>query len=154
DLLDVIFSPDGKMLAAPGKENTVALYEAATGEFITHLGGLKLPGHPEDRVSVRSLAFSPDGRVLATSSSGDDKVRLWEVASGKEIVRVDGLKHCGGGERTWWDNCLVAFSPDGRLLATAVSERNFRKCTDLAVTLWDVATGKEMIRLVGHRNLI
>ncbi|HEY7428307.1 MAG TPA: sigma-70 family RNA polymerase sigma factor [Gemmataceae bacterium] len=151
---EVVFSPDGRMLATPGKDNTVILYEADTGELITHLGGLKLSGQREDPVSVRFLAFSPDGRVLATSSSGDEKVRLWEVASGKEIVQLDGLKHCGDGKQTWWDSCVLAFSPDGCMLATAVPERHFWKDADLAVTLWEVPTGKEITRLAGHRNFI
>jgi hypothetical protein len=82
---------------------------------------------------------------------------LWEVASGKEIGQLDGYKHReekrqGYGGRN--NGCVLTFSPDGRTLATAVPERNGNHGEDLAVTLWDVATCKEIARLAGHRNLI
>jgi WD40 repeat protein len=56
---------------------------------------------------VREVAFTPDGRLLATSSI-DRTARVWEVASGQERTRVTHEGIVRG----------VAFSPDGRLLAT------------------------------------
>src|SRR5262249_52488510 len=58
---------------------------------------------------VRGVAFSPDGRLLA-STSDDETVRLWEVAAEEEVRKLTG--HTGGINS-------VAFSPDGRLLASA-----------------------------------
>jgi WD40 repeat protein len=58
---------------------------------------------------VVSLALSPDGRYLATSSSGT--VRVWETANGAEVSRIEE----GGRD--------PLFSPDGRLLATIASDR-------------------------------
>jgi Tol biopolymer transport system component len=73
-----------------------------------------------------TAAFSPDSQVLATGSR-DKMVRLWEVASGKEI-------HCLRGHRQWIVN--VSFSPDGKTLTSA--------CAAGTVRVWDTATGKEL----------
>jgi hypothetical protein len=156
----VVFSPDSRLLAAPGEGNTVSLWEVATGKPVGQLGGLKLRGRQGSEAEVRFLAFSPNGRVIATSSSGDDKVRLWEVASGKQIGQLDVYKHreekrpSPSGGIYWMNGCVLAFSPDGRMLATTVPQRNGMNGEDLAVTLWEVASGKEIGRLAGHRNLI
>jgi len=77
--------------------------------------------------SVRSLAFSHDGRYLATV--GDDKtVRIWDVRGGQELRAF-------GGHRT--PITAVAFSPDDRLLAT-VSH------TESLVKVWEIETAKEL----------
>jgi hypothetical protein len=69
---------------------------------------------------VRSVAFSPDGRLLA-SGSDDGTVKLWDVATGQEVRTLSGHT----------DSVLsVAFSPDGRLLASG--------SWDKTVKLWDV----------------
>jgi uncharacterized protein (TIGR03067 family) len=89
---------------------------------------------------VRTVAFSPDGRLVLSGSGfpeGDKTLRLWEAASGKEIRRFQGHT----------DQVLSAvFSPDGR---RALSSSN-----DRTVRLWDVATGKEMLILRGHEGPI
>jgi tetratricopeptide (TPR) repeat protein len=84
---------------------------------------------------VRSVAFSPDGRLLA-SGSNDQTIKLWEVASG-------GLKQTLGGRRNWV--LSVAFSPDGRLLASAD--------LDNTIKLWDVASGTLRQTLRGQPRL-
>jgi len=94
------------------------------------------------------MAFSPDGRLLATAGAGGD-ARLWEVASGA-LVRT--VTH--GSARD------VAFSPDGRLLATAgggsVQAAGIAAAalTDMSAWLWDVATGALVRGLAGHAGQV
>jgi WD40 repeat protein len=72
--------------------------------------------------SIESIAFAPDGKTIA-SASADHTVRLWDVASGKE---VGVLRHNGRVNS-------VAFAPDGKTLASG---------SDEGATLWSMATGK------------
>ncbi len=86
--------------------------------------------------SVSSVAFSPDGRYLA-SGSRDKTVRLWERETGKLVRSLEG--------HTDWVTS-VAFSPDGRYLASGG--------WDNTVRLWEWETGKLVRTLEGHTALV
>jgi hypothetical protein len=86
--------------------------------------------------AVSGVAFSPDGRLLATGSR-DATVRLWDVTAG--TTRRSLVSHTG-------ETSGVAFSPDGTLLATAGDDR--------IVRLWDVAAGMTVRSLAGHTGYV
>jgi WD40 repeat protein len=104
------------------------------------------------------MAFSPDGRLLATADSGMDRrpgapvvrdrgwrpalpsgtARVWDTATGRCLRTVSG--HANGVE-------CVAFSPDGRLLVTADLGR------DGTVRVWDTATGRRLHTIAGYTDV-
>src|SRR6185437_12091955 len=94
----------------------------------SHLARI-LTGHDRE---VMGVAFSPDGRLLATASS-DGTARLWDPATGEHRRTLTG------------EVSGVAFSPDGRLLATA---------SDQTARLWDPATGEHRRTLTGHDGAV
>ena len=92
--------------------------------------------------SIRSLAFSPDGRVLA-SACPNQPIRLWDPATGQQISKLEA------GTDLY---CRLVFSPSGSTLAAfAVRAQGQTQICQHDVVLWDVATGKTR-RLEGYRH--
>jgi WD40 repeat protein len=117
-ILGVAYSPDGLLIASASGDETVKLWDTATGREVH-----TLKGHVK---TADRVVFSPDGRTLA-SSGWDGTIKLWNVTTGVEVRTLRRDKYNVRG---------LAFSPDGRTLA-ACSEAG-------ALKLWDPATGKEI----------
>jgi WD40 repeat protein/Tfp pilus assembly protein PilF len=134
----VTFSPDGRVLAvsSPGE---IELRDAGTGDAIGRLvynaGGRRVE---VDRHFIRGggpeAAFSPDGKLLIVATTPP---QLWEVRTCKLLHNLTGHAGIVPG---------VAFSPDGRRVATAA--------TDSTVRLWDVQSGQEVLILRGHARRV
>lgn len=94
--------------------------------------------------SVTSIAFSPNGRLLA-SGSDDNSIKIWDTTTGHLLRNItEPIFNASTRSVGTIDN--VAFSPDGRLLASSHSS--------FVVKLWDVETGKELRRLNGAEQAI
>jgi WD40 repeat protein len=147
----IAYSPDGKILASGGRDNVVRLFDAASGKEIRRLVGHAARSYnpPTDASNpfdllvtatgeggVNSVAFSPDGKTLA-SGGWDDTVRLWDVQTGKQLRKIDAHKAMVAH---------VAFSPDGKVLAS-------RGGLDGAVRLWDPLTGTRLQQFTGLSNI-
>ena len=131
-IYSVAVSPDGKTIVTGSADRTIRLWDLATGK---HLG--RLGRQPE---AVWSVVFAPDGKTVASAGRRDGVVHLWELATSNDL-RPFAKRHQGGIGR-------VAFSPDGKVLAGAGGS------FDPTICLWDVATGKDLSRLLGHTNFV
>ena len=129
------FSPDGRVLAAGGhtppyvnpragyEAPFISLWKVPTLELVGSFEGHARDIHRQE-YAVSSIAFSPEGSLLASGSDWDYTVRLWEVATQRQIAmlsknRIEAIN-------------VVAFSPDGAILASGGDDGKIR--------LWDAKT--------------
>jgi WD40 repeat protein len=148
------FAPNGKTLALGGMTSEVTLWDRSTGQ-VSSLAGLK--------GWVSALAFAPDGRTLVSGGEveGQAQVICWDLATGQrhafkrkrernapasppEETMVVGLGKVTG----------LAFSPDGKLLATGFGYSYDSGDGETVTRVWDTATREERATLVGHRESV
>jgi WD40 repeat protein len=166
----VAVSPDGQTIAGGGGsvDPTIKLWSVRDGQCHNNLSG-----HTNE---IWSVAFSTDGRILASAST-DHTVRIWNTQTGECLQILTGHMHwvmsiafsspemlvsagfdrtikfwnvqTGECLRTWQVGqsiCSIAFSPSGDLLASGSIERE--------IGLWDVATGACLQTLSGHTHFV
>jgi outer membrane protein assembly factor BamB len=134
------FSPDSKTLALATWQGLIKVLDLSTGT--------DLPAPKPHQDWACAVAFSPDGKLLASAGGSEFKpernggkttgqVKLWDVAAAKEL-----------GEFVGHSNKVFSavFSPDGMTLATGGADQTAR--------LWDVATRKQRLLLLGHADAI
>jgi len=122
---DATFLPNNQQLAVA----------SATGIYLYAVADLSDVGVLPTNVPAERVAFSPDGRLLASTFS--KTIWLWDAKSKKVLRKLEGHTDRIND---------VSFSPDGRLLASASDDRTIR--------LWDAASGALLRTLEGHTQLV
>ena len=149
----IAFSPDGKKLVSGSGDATVRLWSAETRKQIWSadtpqtrmqtprvrdiFGFENAPG-PFDTLAFRwvlAVAYSPDGKILASSGSSDGTIQLWDVARGNHIRTLKGHTEAV---------TALAFAPDGKTLVSGSNDDTLR--------VWESPTGTPRQTLAGHGN--
>ncbi len=124
----VVTSPDGKRIISGGRDQTVKIWDAESGQELR-----TLKGHENWVVSV---AISPDGQRII-SGSWDETVKIWDAESGEELRTLRG--HEGQVNS-------VAISPDGQRVISGGD--------DMTIRIWDAESGEVVRTLRGHEDKV
>ncbi|MBN3897297.1 MAG: protein kinase [Nostoc sp. NOS(2021)] len=123
-VLSVAISPDGKTIASSGGDNTIKLWNLATGKQIS-----SLKGHSQQ---VNVVAISPDGKTLV-SGSDDNTIKIWNLTTRKLIRTLAG--HSDSVH-------ALAISADSETLVSGSD--------DNTIKIWHLTTGEQIRTLLGH----
>jgi len=121
-------SPDGTWVVSASSDETLKIWDAATGTERT-----TLTGHTK---SVKACAVSPDGTWIV-SASDDRTLKIWDAATGTERTTLTGHTR---------EVNACAVSPDGTWIVSASSDETLK--------IWDAATGTERTTLTGHTDSV
>lgn len=121
------YSPDGRWIVTAGTDAVVRLYDPQNCQLELEL--------PTGQGEVNGVALSSDYQRMATA--GDDgSVRVWELASQTELLRIDAHKNIA---------YQIAFTGDGRLVSCG---------NDPTIRIWDAETGEPKGLLQGHTDTV
>jgi WD40 repeat protein len=124
----VAITPDGQFAVSGSRDNTLKMWELATGEQVR-----SLEGHTED---IYCVAITPDGQ-FAVSGSFDRTLKVWEIATGEQVRSMQG--HTGGVH-------CIGITPDGRFAVSGSRDETLK--------VWELATGKEVRSMQGHTEWV
>ncbi|MCY4401732.1 MAG: sigma-70 family RNA polymerase sigma factor [Candidatus Poribacteria bacterium] len=122
---DLVFSPNGRTLASGGYDGTIRFWDVATGELIRTID-------TKSDNSIDSVAYSPDGKILAcTGDNGADGIRFWDVKTGELLKTIE--VEAGAFS--------VVYSPDGSTFASGGMGE---------LSVWDAKTYEILKTFTGH----
>jgi WD40 repeat protein len=129
DVQSVAITPDGTKIASGSFDGKIKIWHLKTGELIQ-----TLTAHSEAGEIISSIAISPDGKTLVSSSNSyGGNIKIWDLSTG---LLISTLKAQGVGVS------VVAISPDSQLLASGGN--------DGSIKLWHLALGEELGTFSGH----